>query len=297
MTGDDHRSDDDHRPDAEAFLPPGALSDLGEQLRTAASRRSELLAASTSVTTSGPDRQDRDLSDPDERDPHGDDPRSDDLREADVIGPRATGLTPVTTSSGRVRRAPLAVAAMGIAAALVLIVATFVLSGRDSPPASAGVHVDRAGETVTVRIDGTADPAEVVDALQAAGVVADVEPQATGPSRVGRFVGLSTGAAQDPGTDVTDGSVLTFDTGDQVTLLVGIAAKDGETYDSATDGFAPGEPFEGLDQVVGMTWEEARPILEARAAERGLELQHLGPDTGIVSTVQVVSASLAFVMT
>jgi len=246
-----------------------ALAELGEQLRAAAARRSELLAA-----------------DPDAAEAAAGD--------GQVVELRPAAADPDRSHRGRRGRW----VAMAVAAAVVAVVAGSVVGlglGGDPVPVAAGVDVASSEGSVTVSIDDEADPDEVAAALRAAGVDALVEGQRTGPSRVGRFVGIS-GSTPEATESSADGTVARFRSGDAVTLFVGVPAEPGEVYDSATDAFAPGEPFEGLDEVLGMPWAQAEPLLAARAQQEGVRLELLGSGAGTVSMVQMISTTEARVL-
>jgi hypothetical protein len=243
-----------------------AVVALGEQLRAAAGRRSELLAAAEGAAAA----VDAAVSEPEP-----------DVELAPVL---------VHRPGARRRRA----AALTAAAAVVAggVIGSVVVFGGTPSPVAAGVEIERSDGVVTVVIDEQADASQVALALREAGVDATVEEQGTGPSRVGRFVGIA-GSSPELAEDSADGSIARFRAGDRVTLYVGVAAEEGEAYDAATDAFAPGEPFAGLDDLLGRPWAEVEPVLQERAAAEGIELQLVGPGTGTLGTVQMISATQA----
>jgi hypothetical protein len=183
---------------------------------------------------------------------------------------------------------------MSAAAAVAAVVAVSIV-GDPAPQVAAGVTVVQDGPSVTVTIDDQARLDEVEAALSDAGVRATLEPRTTGPSRVGRFVGIVGTDSRLLGEGGSIGSAATFDAGDAVTLFFGTAADEGETYDVPTDAFASGEPFADVaDQVLGVPWEQARPVLEG--VDAGVRVDVVGAPSGRVTGVQMVASDRARVL-
>lgn len=140
-------------------------------------------------------------------------------------------------------------------------------------PAAADVEVRFRGDDVVVSIvDLQTDPDEVRDAMEDAGLAAEVVGAPTGPSAVGRFAGVSLTApgpvpVTTSGSDgVTfDGFVVPRDYPGTILITVGVPAEPGQMYDVGTDALAPGEPL-ACRAVVGRTVADLPPLsgLEVR---------------------------------
>ena len=148
----------------------------------------------------------------------------------------------------RVRRQRMT--AFGVVVA-VLAVALAAMATFQSTPASAAVVVTHEGQMIVVRITTErAKVSEVVDALRATNVDAQVVPLATGPSGVGRFLGYHStqsgnqaGVLQNPvGSGFKEVRFPAASSGTAV-LSIGRAAELDETYRAVTDAFQVGEPL------------------------------------------------------
>jgi hypothetical protein len=94
-------------------------------------------------------------------------------------------------------------------------------------------------------LDTGASPAAIVRDFRAAGIEADEQATPTGPSRVGRFVGL---LARGEGLTASAGKRVRVPVGwsGAVAVLAGSPAGAGELYEAHTDAFAEGEPLHCL---------------------------------------------------
>lgn len=148
-----------------------------------------------------------------------------------------------------------ALAAIAAVAAITLVIGVSVTG--DPTPAGADVEVTRADGRVIVRLTDQANrPEEIQAALEPEGLDIRVAGAPVGPSNVGRFVGQIATAA-----DLVDlehirvdgvtfmGFSLPEGWDGTLTLLVGRPAAPGETYEAASNAFAPGEPLACTDTL------------------------------------------------
>jgi hypothetical protein len=167
----------------------------------------------------------------------------------------------------RVRRARVAgLAGLALVAVAALSVA---LAIGGSSPAEAGVEIGVRDGRVTARlVDVETRPAVVEDALRDAGIDASITGVAAGPSNVGRFVGSSSELPEE--IDQIDPSEASFAGIDvpvgyegHLELFLGVPADPGQSYDVASDVFAPGELLACAD-LAGQPLPEllARPELD-----------------------------------
>ncbi len=168
----------------------------------------------------------------------------------------------------RVRRQRLT--AFG-AVVMALAVAFVAMVSFQSTPASAAVIVTHEGQMVVVRMTTErARFSEVVDALRAAKVNAQVVPLATGPSGVGRFLRYNStqpedqaGALQNPaGSGFKEVRFPAASAGAAV-LSIGREANPGEQYVVNTDAFQAGEPL-GCLALQGAPVEALVKVLSER---------------------------------
>jgi hypothetical protein len=140
------------------------------------------------------------------------------------------------------------------AAAVLLLVAGAAVALRPAP-AAAGVEVIADADGLTIRLtDLTTRPEEVEAAAHDAGLDVTVISEPVGPSRVGRFIGL-TGTGGTSEIVVTEGDAVNgftairlprgFD--DSLELQIGREALPGEEWSESSDATAPGEPLECAD--------------------------------------------------
>jgi hypothetical protein len=125
-------------------------------------------------------------------------------------------------------------------ASFVLVVASIVAIVVSQRGAQAGpVQITVSHGIVQIAVLDPTAPAEQVEKLLTdARVPYSVESVPTGPTHVDRVVGLVGGSAGDQGP-----LSITLAVGSPFTLEVGRPAAPGESYSSATDPFAPGEPL------------------------------------------------------
>ena len=161
---------------------------------------------------------------------------------------------------------------------VVVAVAVAVVGYSSRQPASAGVDIAvRDGELVVRLTDLESRPAIVQTALVEAGLDASVSALPTGPSQVGRFVGIrvSRGSTADlrridERNDTSAGFGVPVGWTGHLDLDVGRAARIGESYAASTDAFAPGEPLE-CSGVAGATLADAlAPVTRRVPAARAL---------------------------
>lgn len=153
-------------------------------------------------------------------------------------------------------------------------------------PAAADVEVTIRDGIVEVRIvDLITDPGEVREAMDEAGLDAEVVGAPTGPSAVGRFVGVGLlegdGGQVDPlGSDAYSFDGFRLPEGWEGTLVisVGVPARPGQDYDFGSNALARGEPF-ACRPLVGRTVAEARAAgdLEGAAVRVGPTMVSMAP--------------------
>ncbi len=143
---------------------------------------------------------------------------------------------------------------LGAAAAVLLLLAGASVALRPAP-AAAGVEVIADADGMTIRLtDLTTRPEEVEAAARDAGLDVTVISEPVGPSRVGRFIGMS-GSGGTSEIVVTEGDAVNgftairlpsgFD--DSLELRIGREALPGEEWSESSDATAPGEPLECAD--------------------------------------------------
>ena len=194
---------------------------------------------------------------------------------------------------------------VAVAVALVAAAATIVVGvslSLDRPRlADAGVQVFRTPDDVTIQLDGEATtPEEIEEAARDAGFDIDVVEAATGPSRVGDFIGFSAGELPTGYGPVGDQIVgftavrLPHGWPGNIVLTLGRAAKKGEPYAGVVDALAPGERL-ACAPVLGLTRAEAERVLaeDPRAAGLRLVWSPLSDPPAASDVVAAVNASSA----
>ena len=209
----------------------------------------------------------------------------------------------------RVRFAPVRV---GVAAAGVILLVVGLLVGRQVVRAPEAVAFSTEGDYIVARI---VDPAATRQELEAAFAQHGLDVRAilvpASPSLVG-----TVGAMYPEGASATSNVELLYEQGvcftqgggfqcpvglkiptdfvGQVTIEIGRTARSGETYEIATDAFAPGEILH-CTGVRGKTVSEALPVLASRevratwrATEEGDAVQGIDPAT--IADAYVVDA-------
>jgi hypothetical protein len=168
----------------------------------------------------------------------------------------------------RRRRLPLRAA---LAAAAVAVSASALASGPTT--ALAEVRVDETGGRVVVTLlEIEQDPHRVEASLRAAGFDVAVEPVATGPSAVGRFVGTYDSGPLPTELVRIDGSPHAFlafslpaGWDGALRLYVGRPAEPDEAYRAFTDALAPEEVL-GCLPLLGRPAAQAADAVAGRAA-------------------------------
>lgn len=140
------------------------------------------------------------------------------------------------------------------AAAVLLLIAGVVVALRPAP-AAAGVEVIADADGLTIRLtDLTTRPEEVEQAARDAGLDVTVTAEPVGPSRVGRFTGLTASGGTST-IQITEGDAetgftalrLPRDFEDSLELQIGRAPRPGEEWAQPSDATAAGEPLECAD--------------------------------------------------
>lgn len=165
----------------------------------------------------------------------------------------------------RLRR--LRAAAVGSVAA-VFLGTVAVATTLDAPPASAGVQItERDGRVEVLLTDVETRAGVVEDALEDAGLDADVVAVPVSPSLAGQFVGLSgstDGREIVPldGNDVAaPGFSIPVDYPGHLELQLGRPARSGETYRALGNALSAGEPLACLD-VLGLSLRDLAAVAD-----------------------------------
>lgn len=183
----------------------------------------------------------------------------------------------LVTAHGRLarrrRRRQLAAGAVALVALLALVPA--LLPGRADQAAADVLSVQARpdGSTDVALVDPAASVAAIAAELESKGIPNVTVALTTGPSLVGRFVGVDvittgtgTPAAIALGADHRSMAVPAGFTG-RLRVEVGVAAKTGETYAAPTIAFDEGEPLAGF-----AARDDAAAVL-AEATRLGLHLE------------------------
>lgn len=198
------------------------------------------------------------------------------------------------------RRASSVVGIVSIGVALVVLVGGVVLATRFLEPtrASGTVSVQRAGSTITVRLQGRTTSNAVRQAFVQAGAPVRVTTVAVGPSQVGTIVGVRLKHERErTSRDFADVIIryrVTTDVGDDYVVVLGRRAQPGESYQRGVDAFAKGEPMAG-------SCLQGAPVSQAAvwATRNGLSSSWLGkgtkttvvPTNGFVESAVATSAN------
>ena len=165
----------------------------------------------------------------------------------------------------------------GAAAALLAAVAVFALAValRQAPPAAAAVEFRTQGNYIVATVvDPYAAEQQLDAAFAAHGLNITLELVPVSPSMVGSVVYMGSSARasdigvlysatkQAPGGPLPIGLRIPVDFKGQADIMLGRAARPGETYVSAGDAFAPGEALHGSG-LMGMRVSAALVKLNA----------------------------------
>ncbi len=202
----------------------------------------------------------------------------------------ASAATPAVTPARRVRPVRRgALVGVGIAAAVAgAVVATGALSPSSTPtgpaPAAADVlDITTEGDLVVARVsDPDADPERYAAEFAEHGLDVDLRLVPASPTVVGTVVYLDdnadgTGTDERPVETIeAPGACLPGGGGgcpvgiripanytNRIDVVFGRQAEPGESYDSSTDAFAPGEALEGLE-LEGLTVGEVKDVIAER---------------------------------
>ena len=158
-----------------------------------------------------------------------------------------------------------------LAAAAVVAVALMsgLLIGRSADPAAADVEVSIDGPDFVVRLTSLETrPDEIVAEARAAGLDVRVREVPVGPSNVGKFIGSSGDQPADfrpidPESDAFTGFRISKDWPGTLELVLGRAARDGESWIGPTDALQPGEAL-ACEPLLGDPVESVARELEDR---------------------------------
>jgi hypothetical protein len=191
-------------------------------------------------------------------------------------------LLTVARRDERRRRYTVRGAIVAVVAALAAL-APLLLPGH---PAAADVHVTVKNDVLEVQLtDSTSTPREVLDALHEHGLEAVVQSEPTGPSGVGRVLGVTfeeQAGSQvnveylEPSGSAYLGFRVPADWPGQMTIELGHTASAGQPYGEPTDAFRAGEPLH-CSGVQGSTVEAAAGAMKDLKVRVAI---HEGPELG-----------------
>lgn len=172
---------------------------------------------------------------------------------------RRAEFTPLATPGFGWRRTALTAAAV----VAVTLVAGLTVSAARAPEAEASsVSVTTVDGIVRISVmHRGAPPATVVEDLEAAGLDAELFDAPTGPSKVGRLLGLVIHGTDTAAVDAYEVQVPQ-DWEGRVRVLSGASAIEDEMYVTPTDAFGAGEPLACLEPgtKVKLVREQARRV-------------------------------------
>ncbi len=178
-------------------------------------------------------------------------------------------------ASRRVRQRRRLVFAVAAAAGVAALLFALTVALRPTPPAAAAVRFQTSGDYIVATVvDPYAAEQQLDAAFAAHGLHITLKLVPVSPSMVGSVVYMGSSAdasqigvlysktKQAPGGPLPIGLRIPIDFKGSADIVLGRAAKPGETYVSTGDAFAPGEALHGSG-LMGMTVSEALVKLKA----------------------------------